>query len=156
MLGRPPRPVGTRVFDWGPRLAKVRFKEFRYETYWSQNSNTSNIQHVQGVPVLKVMFQLALTERNIQFQVNLVSFSWSWIAEISARWIFFRFFYLTQPLQPQTEMVYNLCKKYGFLSINSTKNGCFVSRNKKDIILSAFLEEKRDSSLLRPQRLLRL
>ena len=53
-------------------------------------------------------------------------------------------------------MVYNLCKKYGFLSINSTKNGCFVSRNKKDIILSAFLEEKRDSSLLRPQRLLRL
>ena len=102
------------------------------------------------------MFQLALTERNIQFQVNLVSFSWSWIAEISARWIVFRFFYLTQPLQPQTEMVYNLCKKYGFLSINSTKNGCFVSRNKKDIILSAFLEEKRDSSLLRPQRLLRL
>ena len=70
--------------------------------------------------------------------------------------IFFRFFYLTQPLQPQTEMVYNLCKKYGFLSINSTKNGCFVSRNKKDIILNAFLEEKRDSSLLRPQRLLRL
>ena len=40
-------------------------------------------------------------------------------------------------------MVYNLCKKYGFLSINSTKNGCFVSRNKKDIILSAFLEEKK-------------
>ena len=32
---------------------------------------------LQGVPVQKVMFQLALTERNIQFQVNLMSFSWS-------------------------------------------------------------------------------
>ena len=40
-------------------------------------------------------------------------------------------------------MVYNLCKKYGFLSINSTKNGCFVSRNKRHYSQHIFGRKKR-------------
>ena len=90
----------VQVFNMRRILSFCPFSDF---VIWSNifdllcTGHFHKISQLQGVSVQKVMFQLTLAEKNIQFDINSVSFSWSWIAEISARWIILEFFNLMQP-----------------------------------------------------------